>query len=252
MPIILASASPRRRELLGVLGVSFLVDVADVDESPHAHEAPEQLVQRLAEAKALTVSRRRAASAAGASDAPGVDRTGADAAARGPIPDVSPSGDDLHPGHDELVLAADTTVVLDGAILNKPADEAEAVAMLRALRGRPHRVLTGLAFARADTVVWRALAETAVYMRAFTDEEIAAYVASGRPMDKAGAYGIQDREFRPVERIGGCYTNVVGLPLCEVSLALATVGRSRRHDDPSDSARSASVLCAALCRTSRR
>lgn len=251
MPIILASASPRRRKLLGRLGVSFLIDVADVDESPLAHETPEHLVRRLAEAKALTVARRRAATAAPRADTPKAARTGTNGVAHDPIPGTLTAGTarpDSSMPEDELVLAADTTVVLDGAILNKPADEAEAVAMLRVLRGRAHRVLTGLALARGAAIVWRTRTETAVHMRAYTDQEIAAYVASGRPMDKAGAYGIQDREFRPVRRIGGCYTNVVGLPLCEVSRALATVDRNHRRDDASDADWSASDLCGTLCR----
>lgn len=200
--IILASASPRRRELLTVLGVPFRVVVADIDEQPRPGEAPEALVERLARSKALTVDTREAA-APGGQGAAERDRP------------------------ESIMLAADTVVVLDGAILNKPAHAAEARTMLAALRGRPHRVLTGLVLARRGEVAWSSVAETVVTMRAYADDEVTAYIASGRPLDKAGAYGIQDADFRPVERIDGCYTNVVGLPLCEVRRALAGSQESR-------------------------
>jgi nucleoside triphosphate pyrophosphatase len=192
--VILASASPRRRELLTILGISFRIVAADVDEHTQPGEVPTALVTRLAETKALTVARRA----------------------------VAPSG--LRHGTAQsddasLVLAADTEVELDGAVLGKPPDGAAARAMLLALRGRAHRVLTGLALALGETIVW---------MRTYTDDEIAAYIATGRPLDKAGAYGIQDAGFQPVARINGCYTNVVGLPLCEVRRALA--GRQEAGD----------------------
>jgi MAF protein len=135
---------------------------------------------------------------------------------------------------DLRVLAADTEVELDGAVLGKPADDAAARAMLLALRARPHRVLTGLALADGDRIAWSSVVETTVWMRPYTDDEIAAYVASGRPRDKAGAYGIQDAAFQPVARIEGCYSNVVGLPLCEVRRALMdrqeTGDREQRRD----------------------
>jgi septum formation protein len=200
--LILASASPRRRELLKFLGISFRVVAADVDEQTRPGEVPAGLVTRLAETKALTVARRA----------------------------VAPSGlrqDMAQSGDASLVLAADTEVELDGAVLGKPADDDAARAMLLALRGRAHRVLTGLALALGDQIVWSSAVETIVWMRAYTDDEVAGYIASGRPLDKAGAYGIQDGGFRPVARIDGCYTNVVGLPLCEVRRALT---RSQERD----------------------
>jgi len=137
-------------------------------------------------------------------------------------------------------------------VLGKPADAAGARAMLTALRGRPHRVLTGLALAQDDRIVWSSVIQTTVWMRAYGDDEIERYIASGRPLDKAGAYGIQDGGFQPVERIEGCYTNVVGLPLCEVSRALTTNRQSgpglRRAKDirGQGAVRDAVDLCVAL------
>jgi MAF protein len=131
-----------------------------------------------------------------------------------------------------LVLAADTTVALANEMLAKPVDAADAVTMLRALRDRDHRVMTGLALARGDAVLWSTVFSTTVRMRPYGDDEIERYVASSQPLDKAGAYGIQDGSFRPVARIDGCYTNVVGLPLCEVRLALATVAPEQTWGAP--------------------
>ena len=125
------------------------------------------------------------------------------------------------------MLGADTVVVLDGEILGKPADDAEATAMLAALRGRPHRVLTGVALAVAGEVAWSGVVETAVWMRAYGADEVTRYVRSGRPLDRAGAYGIQDADFRPVDRVEGCFANVVGLPLCEVRRALIAIDPER-------------------------
>jgi septum formation protein len=195
--LILASASPRRRALLAILGISFRVAAADIDERARPGESPAALVTRLAETKALTVARRGVA-------ASGL-RQGTTPTRSGPP-----------------VLAADTEVELNGAVLGKPADDDAARSMLLALRDRPHRVLTGLALADGDRIAWSSVVETTVWMRPYTDDEIAAYIASGRPLDKAGAYGIQDAEFQPVARIEGCYTNVVGLPLCEVRRALSS------------------------------
>jgi len=184
--LLLASASPRRRELVRLLGRRYKVTSADIDETPGADESPDRLTARLATTKALTVAQRPEAA------------TG-------------------------IVLAADTVVVLDGAILNKPADQHEALLMLTGLRGRDHRVLTGVALALRGALAWVSVVETTVWMREYTLPEIARYIASGLPLDKAGGYGIQDGVFRPVERIDGCYPNVVGLPLCEVELALDSV-----------------------------
>jgi septum formation protein len=212
-PVVLASASPRRRDLLLLLGISFSVQAADVDEEPEPGESPETLTTRLARTKALAVSRAHPAPRS------------ADA-----FIDISRSMPESCRGDvtaGEPVLAADTVVVLDGAILGKPADDAEARTMLRSLRGRPHRVLTGCALAASGEIVWSSVVETTVWMRQYGDDEIERYVRSGSPRDKAGAYGIQDIGFRPVERIEGCLSNVVGLPLCEVRLALTALDPER-------------------------
>jgi len=178
---VLASSSPRRSELLAAAGFAFDVAHADIDETPLAHEPADRYVVRLAEGKARAV------------------------AARFP---------------DRAVLGADTTVVVDGDILGKPADAADAAAMLRRLQGRGHEVLTGIALVahgRAQVV----LEATQVSFGPMTDAEIAAYVATGEPMDKAGAYGIQGWAARHVTRVEGSYSNVVGLPVAVVYRLLA-------------------------------
>lgn len=180
-PVVLASASPRRQELLTAAGYSFTVHTADVDETPRPGEAPDHYVARLAEAKARAVLARRP---------------------------------------EALVLGADTTVVVDGDILAKPADAADAARMLRRLQGRAHEVLTGVALVSAG---WSRVdvAATRVWFAPMTAAEIDAYVASGEPMDKAGAYAIQGRAARYVTRIEGSYSNVVGLPVALVHARLA-------------------------------
>jgi MAF protein len=186
MPLILASGSPRRRELLSQLGVDFVVATSDVDETPQHDESPAELVRRLARAKALAVAQR-------------------------------------FPSH--AVLGADTIVVLDGAVLGKPADTMQAAAMLHRLRGRSHSVLSAL-FARnaAGDRQASTLNETQVWMRAYSDAEIDSYVASGDPMDKAGAYAIQSPSFAPVERIEGCFSGVMGFALADVARLLEQIG----------------------------
>ena len=169
-PLVLASASPRRHELLRALGLSFDVRPADVDE-----RSAERDPVRLAEGLALLKARAVAAEAG------------------------------------QAVIGADTVVVLDGDVLGKPADPTEATAMLLALRGRSHQVVTGVAVVAERTVVGHA--RVAVTMRGYSDEEVARYVESGRPFDKAGAYAIQDADFAPVERYEGCECAVIGLPL---------------------------------------
>ncbi|TAK11296.1 MAG: septum formation protein Maf [Anaerolineae bacterium] len=193
--LILASASPRRRQLLALGGWSFAVLAADVDEMPHPDEPPGDYVLRLAAEKARAV-------AAGSPQAWGV-------------------------------VAADTTVVDGGQILGKPANAAEAEAMLRQLRGRTHQVLTGIAVLRlADGLLKTELAATDVPMRAYSDGEMHAYIASGDPFDKAGGYAIQHPEFRPVDALSGCYANVVGLPLCHLTRLLTGLGLPPRADVP--------------------
>lgn len=175
--LILASNSPRRRQLIGLTGWDFVVSVADVDESVRENESPADYVLRLAETKARAV------------------RTNAE----------------------DIILAADTTVVDGSDILGKPADDAEAVAMLTRLRGRTHQVFTGIALLRgSDDSLLTDLCVTDVPMRAYSDEEIRSYVATGDPFDKAGAYAIQHPGFNPVIDMKGCYASVMGLPLCHV------------------------------------
>jgi septum formation protein len=182
--IVLASTSPRRRELMTRLGLEFESVAVEVDESPRPGETPEVLVRRLSHAKVETGVR------------------------------ADP---------ESIVVAADTVVSIDGTILGKPADEQDAVRMLKMLRARPHVVFTGLAVARA-TRLEQYLATTTVWMRDYPDDEIAAYVATGDPLDKAAAYAIQHAVFHPVARIEGCHANVMGLPLCRVYLGLKEFG----------------------------
>ncbi len=126
---------------------------------------------------------------------------------------------------DQVILAADTAVVDGIALLGKPRDPAEAIRMLQALRGHSHQVLTGIAVLRpSDGTLVTDLCVTEVPMRAYGDEEIAAYVASGDALDKAGAYAIQSRSFHPVEYMGGCYASVMGLPLCHLTRSLLKLG----------------------------
>lgn len=171
-PLLLASASPRRRELLGELGLTFRVAAADLDEAAIGDGLPP-------ERAALVVASAKAAALA---------------------------------GQGGIVLAADTMVVLDGRVLGKPASTGDASAMLAALRGRAHDVVTAVVV-RAGADGQHALCRSTVRMRPYRDDEIAAYVATGSGLDKAGAYGIQDEPFRPVEAIDGCWCNVMGLPL---------------------------------------
>ena len=176
--LILASGSPRRRQLLACLGLPFRVVVPDVDEdAPSATTpTPEEMAEALAGAKAVSVARREGGS---------------------------------------LVLAADTLVVDGETALGKPRNAAEAGAMLRRLRDREHRVVTGLAVVDAGRPGFSLVSHvaTTVRMRAYADHEIEAYITRGEPFDKAGAYAIQDQMFRPVAAYQGCYCNVVGLPL---------------------------------------
>ncbi len=179
-PLILASASPRRRELLAQAGFTFEVAPADVPEIRKPGEDPIRFVTRLAREKAEAVLSREA---------------------------VPP---------DAIVLGADTIVVVDEEVLGKPQDAADAARMLRLLSGRTHQVITGVCLAKGRERQ-RAAEVTFVRFTTLSDEEIEAYVATGEPLDKAGAYAIQGRAGRWVPRIHGCYFNVVGLPLALVS-----------------------------------
>lgn len=197
--LILASQSPRRRELLSLLGLPFEVMAADVREAPRAHEAPAELVSRLSRAKAH-----------------GAELDGRDRA---------------------LVIACDTIVALkDGAgeaeILGKPRDRAEARAMLRRLRERSHLVYSAATVWNPMQGAATDLVETRVRMRPYSEAEIEAYVASGDGLDKAGAYAIQHQSFDPVDKIEGCYASVMGLPLCHVVRRLRHRGVKLPTDVP--------------------
>ena len=184
--LVLASGSPRRRELLSELGLRFEVDTSGVDERVLPGETPQETVERLAQDKALAVAARRKA------------------------------------GH---VIGADSMVVLDGRAMGKPADDEEARRMLRELRGSRHQVITGVAV--VDAASGRRVVDSLtshVTLRQLTDAEIETSIASGTPLDKAGAYAVQDRALRPAESWEGCYYNIVGLPLSRLSGMLEALG----------------------------
>lgn len=182
--VILASASPRRRELLALVGIEHEVRPANIDESLLAGETPVAHAERLARAKAHTIAGRE----------PGA-----------------------------VVIAADTIVVVDGDVLGKPRDAGEAHAMLRRLSGRTHTVLTAIAVARG-ALTESAVESVDVTFRALTDAEITAYIATGEPMDKAGAYGIQGYGATIVERVDGDYFSVMGLGLRRLIELLDRIG----------------------------
>jgi septum formation protein len=212
--LVLASNSPRRRELLRLGGWKFETRPAEVDESQRPGEAPGAYVLRLAESKA------RACAATPAS--PGASLT-----------------------HAELIiLAADTTVVDGKAILGKPRDARDAMEMLSRLRGRTHQVHTGIAIMRlADGNFSTDLCITDVPMRLYSDEEIDRYVATGDPLDKAGGYAIQHAEFHPVETLSGCYASVMGLPLCHLTRTLRKLNITPQTDIPAGCQSSLNYTC---------
>jgi septum formation protein len=211
--LILASASPRRRELLAQAGFSFQVHPAHILEEPKPNEDPIAYVVRLAREKAQAVCRQLASISA-----PPASHAESDAI----------STHVLVQNGDLVVLGADTTVTLDSQILGKPQDPADAARMLRLLSGRTHRVITGIAVVTG--VQTEVAAEvTAVKFLTLSDEEIAAYIATGEPMDKAGAYAIQGRAARWIPRIVGDYFNVVGLPIALVSTLLESAAPSLRR-----------------------
>ena len=189
---ILASQSPRRRQLLALLGYPFEVVVSGVDEDLHLNAGPATYVLRTAQQKAEAVA---------------------------PLIPTRPNAPR------PIIVAADTTVALDGAILGKPANDDEARQMLLSLRGRTHDVHTGLCLVEAGSGrEVAAVYSTVVTMRDYSAAEIDAYVASGDPLDKAGAYAIQYASFSPVAALDGCYLNVVGLSLCGLILLLRELG----------------------------
>ncbi len=191
--LLLASGSPRRRQIISLLGLPYISAVVsdDEDEAQARYRGPnDQLAQWLAKHKAATALKL------------------SEAAGR-------------------LVITADTTVLLENDVLGKPRDEAQAFELLSTLRGRLHHVVTGVVVCTVrdgKTVMRSASCVTPVLMRNYSNEEIARYIASGDPMDKAGAYGIQNPTFQPTERIDGCYFNVVGLPVCTLVDLLAEFG----------------------------
>jgi len=185
--LILASASPRRQELLRLLGLPFRVMVADVDEDSITDPDPAANVVATAYLKAVAIAARC----------------------------ESPA----------IIIASDTTVALEGQMLNKPANAAAAWQMLQALRGRIHYVHTGLVL--LNTATGQTITDVAtvpVPMRDYSDAEIAAYIATGDPLDKAGAYAIQHPEFQPVIHLDGCFAGVMGFPLCHLTRALRRMG----------------------------
>lgn len=175
MELILASQSPRRRELMGLFQLPFVIRVADIDETMDENSAPYDEVARVSRKKAMAVSR----------------------------------------GEDDIVIAADTIVVCAGKVLGKPHSPEEAVQMLSLLSGRDHQVMTGMTVARGRLVL-SCTEVTDIHFRELSPKEIAAYVATGEPMDKAGAYGIQGGAALFAEKMVGDYYNVMGLPVCKL------------------------------------
>lgn len=182
MQLILASQSPRRKELLGLFHIPFTVRVADIDETMDPGKAPADEVARVSKLKALAVARDT----------------------------------------EDVVIAADTIVVLDGQVLGKPADASHAKAMLTALSGRDHQVMTGVTVLKGETCLTHTEI-TDIHFRSLTQKEIGDYVATGEPMDKAGAYGIQGGAALFAEKLQGDYYNVMGLPVCRLLLMLRAV-----------------------------
>ena len=202
--ILLASASPRRRELIQLLGLPVETTSADIDEDPLPGERADALALRLSVAKAHA---------------------------------VTPAYSNTTSAHrDEqtfIVLASDTVVSLEGEPLGKPRDADEARLMLQRLRNRTHQVYTGLALIDVNTArIVTDLASSDVRMRAYADAEIETYIASGDPFDKAGAYAIQHRGFHPADRFDHCFANVMGLPLCHVTRSLRQLGIEPRSTVP--------------------
>ena len=189
MQLILASASPRRKELLGLFHVPFVIRVADIDETMDNRKSPSEEVARVSCLKALAVERQS----------------------------------------DDIVIAADTIVVCEGKVLGKPKDAEEAVEMLSLLSGRDHQVMTGctvLSGNRCETFT----EVTDLHFRVLSRKEIEHYVASGEPMDKAGAYGIQGGAALFCERMVGDYYNVMGLPVCRLGQVLQTIAPEVMED----------------------
>ncbi len=195
LSLVLASNSPRRKQILGWSGIPFSVRPADVDETPLEGESARAYVQRIA----LSKGRKMSGSA----------------------------------GFKELIVAADTTVAVDDEIIGKPKDAAEARQILLKLRGRVHFVHTAIVvISPSKGLIERELCTTRVRMRRYSEEEIEAYIQSGDPLDKAGAYAIQNESFHPVDQLKGCYASVMGLPLCHLERVLRRMGYGDRKQIP--------------------
>ncbi len=191
MQLILASQSPRRRQLMGLFGIPFTVRVADIDETMDPAAEPAREVARVSREKALAVPH----------------------------------------GSDDVVVAADTIVVCDGRVLGKPHSEQEARQMLRLLSGRDHQVMTGVTVLRgAQEQVFTQI--TDLHFRHLSDREIDRYIATGEPMDKAGAYGIQGGAALFCQRMDGDYYNVMGLPVCRLGEVLRRMAPELMEDEP--------------------
>ena len=189
MKLILASQSPRRKALLGLFSIPFVIEIADIDEEMDPKKLPFDEVARVSRLKAEAVPRET----------------------------------------DDIVIAADTIVVCDGAVLGKPKDEDDAFRMLRALSGKDHQVMTGLTVLKGETAgVCTEIAD--VHFRELTDREILAYIRTGEPMDKAGSYGIQGKAAMFVEGIRGDYFNVMGLPVCRLYQMLTEIAPELLED----------------------
>ncbi|MEK7323667.1 MAG: Maf family protein [Chloroflexota bacterium] len=201
--LLLASASPRRRELLALTGLPFDARAAGIDETPQTGEAPVEYVRRVAKEKAEATTNYQ-------------------------LPITKNES-----GYGLLVIAADTEVVIDGEILGKPRSAEEATAMLVKLRGRTHEVISAIAVVDVRSgELHEELCRSEVPMRNYSDAELAEYVATGDPLDKAGAYAIQHNGFRPVENFSHCYASVMGLPLCHLARALRRFGVEPPADVP--------------------
>jgi septum formation protein len=202
--LLLASQSTRRRELLALLGLPFETTAPNVVETPQTGEPPAALVARLSQAKARAACSEQQTPSG---SSPSVENT--------------------------IIIACDTVVAMDGEMLGKPRDATEATTTLRRLRRQTHAVYSAITLLEPATGhTLTDVAQTKVTMRPYTDAEIDAYVVSGDPMDKAGAYGIQHPGFHPVTELRGCYANVMGLPLCHLARCLRAWGAAPLRDVP--------------------
>lgn len=208
--VILASASPRRQQFFQALGIPFSIQPADIEEAPAPGETPISMVERLAAAKALSVGDRLMKEGCGRDERKYSD-------------DNAPASHSI-----QIIVGADTVVALDGESLGKPQSADEARTMLQRLRGRNHYVHTAVAAVRfagaSPQAACCVVNSTIVTMRAYSDAEIENYVSSGSPMDKAGAYAIQDKRFSPVESLAGCPAGVMGLPAADLLRLLSELG----------------------------